>query len=85
MEATKNIHFAKTEGTVYHNTVTRWCKKFCLSCKHLDDQARSLRPKTVDFETMFETVEANLVSEELSISLSSVFCYLHDYDKNIWS
>ena len=50
-EVTKNICCVKgEEGLVDHNTKTRWFKKFLLSCKNLDDQARSARPKTMDSE-----------------------------------
>ena len=38
---TKNICCAKGNGTVDHNTITRWFKKFCLACKNLDNQAVS--------------------------------------------
>ena len=41
MEATKNIYCMKSKGAVDHSPVTRWFKKFCLSCKNLDYQARS--------------------------------------------
>ena len=40
-EATKNIRCAKREGTVDHITITRWFKKFYLSCKK--DRANSSR------------------------------------------
>ena len=40
VEATKNIDD--------HSTETRWFKIFGTSCKGLDNQARSSRPKTVD-------------------------------------
>ena len=32
-EATKNICYAKDEGTVDHSTVTKWFKKFYSGCK----------------------------------------------------
>ena len=47
MEATKNICYAKDEGTVDHSTVTRWFKKFCSGCNKLNDWVKSGMPKTV--------------------------------------
>ena len=45
-ETTKNLCCMKDEGAVDHSTITRYFKKFYWSCKNLDDQARSDRPKT---------------------------------------
>ena len=64
-------------------------KKFGSVYKNLNDQAWSGRPKTIDFEAMFKAI--NLVSStmrvsgELSISLSSVVCHLHNRDESIHS
>ena len=35
----------KEEGTVDRSSVTRWLKEFCSSCKNVNSQARSGRPK----------------------------------------
>ena len=59
-EATESC--TKGEGTVDHNTVTRWFKKVCLSCKNLDDQARLGRLEKVAFETMLQATEVNQAS-----------------------
>ena len=48
-EAIKNTCHAKDECAVDHSTVTRWFKKFYLSSKDLDDQAKSGKPKTMNF------------------------------------
>ena len=92
MEATKNICRTKDEGRgVDPSTVTRNFKKFYTSCKDFKDQAKSDRLKTMDSEAVFQAIEANLVnstqrvSDELSISQSSMICYLNKLGKNIWS
>ena len=46
-ETTNSICSAKSEGAVYHGTITRWFKKFCMGSKNLNDQAMSGRPKTI--------------------------------------
>ena len=46
MEAAKDICDAKSESSVDHHIVTRLFKRFCLSSKNLNDQARSTKPKT---------------------------------------
>ena len=48
VEANKNIYCVKGERAIDHNTVTKWLKKFCSVCKHLDKQAMSGMPKTMD-------------------------------------
>ena len=53
-EATNNFSRVKRKGTVEHNTVTRWFKKFCSGYKNFDDQERSGRPESVDSEAMFQ-------------------------------
>ena len=58
-EATKNICCTKSEGTVDHNTVTRWLKKNCLFYENLDNQAKSDR---LDSETMFKEYQTSLAS-----------------------
>ena len=45
-EATENIYYPKVKNVVDNSTVNRWFNKFCSSCKNLDDQARSGKPKT---------------------------------------
>ena len=78
-KVTKNICRVKSERVVEHRTVTSWFKKFCSSCKNLDNQAKPSRPKTVDFEAVLQAMESNMasstwrVSGELSISQYSVF------------
>ena len=52
VDATKNICFAKSEGAVDHNIITRCFQKFCWVCKNLRDQIWSGRPKTVDSEVI---------------------------------
>ena len=47
-DTTKNICFAKGDGTVDHNTVNRWSLIFRSDCKTLDNQVMSGRPKTGD-------------------------------------
>ena len=44
METTKNICYTKGEGTVDHNSITKWSNKFCMGGKNLYDHARSDRP-----------------------------------------
>ena len=67
----------ESESAVDHSTLTRWFKKFWSSCKNLDDQARSVRPKSVACKTLLQTIDVNLVSctqrvsGEPNISLSS--------------
>ena len=36
----KTLVVQKGEGSVDHNTVTRWLKKFGSDCKNLDNQAK---------------------------------------------
>ena len=36
--------------------------KFHSTCKNLDDQARSGRPKTMDYEAVLQTIDANRVA-----------------------
>ena len=52
-EVTKNICCAKVESTIDHRSVIRWFKKFRSGCKNLNDQTRSGRAKTVNYEAMF--------------------------------
>ena len=61
-KATENICCVKGEGSVDHSTVTRGLKKFCLGYKNLNDQAKSIGPKTIDSEAMQQAIEANLAS-----------------------
>ena len=91
MKAIKNICCAKGEGTVNHNAITRWFKKFCLVCKNLDGQAKLGRPKTRDSEAVLQAMELNLVSSiqsianKLGISQSCVVCHFHNLNKRIWN
>ena len=59
-EAPKNICHKKDE--VGRSTVTIWFKKFCIGCKNVYDEAMSGRPKSMDFETVLQVIEANLES-----------------------
>ena len=61
VEETKNISCTIGEDTVDHCSVTRLLKRLCLSCKNLKDQARLVRPKTMDSKAVFQAIEANLV------------------------
>ena len=77
-EVTKNICFAKGGATADYSTVSKWFKNFCSNCKSLNDQAKSDRSKTVDYEALFQASEANLVSStrgELGISQSPMFFF----------
>ena len=85
-ETTKNICCMKSEGTVDNSTVTRWFKKFYLSCKNVNNQARSKRSKTVNSKTVLQVIEVNPVTitqRESSISQSSVISHFHVLGKNI--
>ena len=85
IEAIKNIYCVKNEGTFNHITETRLFKKFNLSCKNLNNLARSGRTKTMP---KFQGIEANLarstrrVSGEVSISQFSVVHHLHNIGKS---
>ena len=52
----------KGEDAVGHRVVTRWFQKFCLVCKNLNNQARSNRPKNVNYVTILQAIDVNLVS-----------------------
>ena len=81
VEAIKNICFAKGEGGVK--------EKFRSSRKNLDDQARSGRPKTIDFEDVLLSIAVNPVSNtwrvsgELVILQFRVVNHLHNLGKSI--
>ena len=62
MKATKTIRYVKGEGTVYHNTESKWFKKFCLGRKNLNNQTSSSGLKTMDSESMLQAIEENLAS-----------------------
>ena len=62
MEDTKNICCAKGEVAVDHSTVTRWFKKFRLSCKNLNYRTRSGGLKSVDSEAELQIIEVNPTS-----------------------
>ena len=89
VEATKNVCYAKDEGTVDPSTMTRWFKIFQLGCKNLNNQARWSRSKTMDSEAVPQAIEVNLasstqrVSGKLIISQSNVVCNLHDLSKSM--
>ena len=87
-ESTKNICWAKGEGTVDH---LKGLKKFCSDKKNLDNQKELSKPKTMDSKVMLQAIETNLVSStrrvsgELGISQSNIIHHLHDHSKSIWS
>ena len=92
VEATQNSWRSKRWRCTWPQYIDpRWLKKFPLGCKNFDNQARSNRPKTVDFETVPWAIKANptsytwRVSVELGISQSSVVRHLHNLGKSIWS
>ena len=86
-ETTNSIRCAKDESVVDYNTVTRLFKKFCSDYKNLDNQARSSRFKSVDFEIVLLVIEPNpassaqRVSGELGISQFSVVRHFDDLCK----
>ena len=87
-EATKNICYAKGEGTADQSTVNREFKKFHSVCQILDDQVRSGRSKTMDSKTMLKAnpvSSTQRVSGKLNISQSSLVCYLYNLSKCIQS
>ena len=86
----RRICCAKNESTVHNSKVNRWFKKFCLACKHLDNQVSSGRPKTMDSLAMLYAIETNLasgtwrVSGEFHISQSSIVYHLCNLSSSIW-
>ena len=87
-EATKNICCAKCDGTVDHNTVTKWFKKFCSDFKNLDDQTRSGRCQNKNSKAVLQAIEENLtISTQYQVSSASqhpsMFCHLHNHGKCI--
>ena len=77
VEATKTICNAKGEGAVYHSTIIRGLKKFCLYCKNLDDKTSSVQPKT-----RFKSC-SSLGEYQTSLEASGVH-HLHSLSKSIW-
>ena len=76
MEATQNICWVKDEGAVHDSTVARLFKKFYLSCKDLNNQARwdSLKPLFPRPCSKTDTNLANrtwIVSGKIGILLAS--------------
>ena len=62
IETTKNI-YTKLEGVVDYNTVTRLLKSILFTgCKDPDDQARSSKPKTMNYDAVLQATETNPVS-----------------------
>ena len=59
---------AKGEGAVDYNLVSRGLKKFYKGCKNLDNQIRSVRPKTWDSLAVLQAIEANLASNTWRVS-----------------
>ena len=83
MEPIKNICCVKDDGVVDYSSITRWFKKFHSGCKNLNDSARSVRLKTEFAIEVKLLSHMQRVSGELSISLSSVVCCLHNLSKSI--
>lgn len=69
-EITKNICYPKGngEGAAGHSIVTRLFKKLRKVENDLNHQARSGRPKTVDFEVVFQNAEANPANNTRRVS-----------------
>ena len=63
-EATENICYEKCEGGGYPSALTRRFDKFCKGCNNFDDQVRSSKPKSVDFEAVLKAMEANSASKQ---------------------
>ena len=59
-------------------------EEILLTCKNLDNQGKSARPKSLGSEVVLQAIETNLVSStwgvsgELGITHSSVIPRLHD-------
>ena len=70
-ETTKNICCSKILDL---STITRWFNKFHSSCKNLNDQARSSRPRIIDFKAKLQ-----------AISQSNMFYHFHELNKSIRS
>ena len=64
--ATKTTKNICCEGIIGYSTVTKWFTKFCSGCKNPNNQARSVRPETVDSETVLQAIETNPVSSTQS-------------------
>ena len=62
LESDKSICCVKGKSAIDHSAVTRWFKKFGPDFKNHEDQGRSDMPKAVDFEVMFQAIEANPAS-----------------------
>ena len=79
-EETKNICCVKGKYELDHCTVIKLSKTFHSGCKNVDDQAKSGRPKTVDFEATVANLASSSrrVSGEFSISKYSVVFYFYD-------
>ena len=74
-KATKNIYSTRSESAIDHSTVTIWSQKFYSNRKNVDDQARSSRSKSVDFEA--DPVSSiRRVSGELCISVQCGWAYI---------
>ena len=68
VEATKNICCAKSGRVLNHKIITRLLKKFRSGYKNLTDQARSVRPKSVDSKAVLLAIEVNTVSSTQRVS-----------------
>ena len=71
---------AEANKSIYVKNQCSKVKKFRSSCKNHDDQARSGRPKTIDFVTVFQSIDK---SSELDISKLNVLTHLDNLDKGI--
>ena len=57
-EASKKIGVTQREDAVDHSTLSRWFKKFHLSCKNVDDQVNLGRLKNVNVQPVLQAIEA---------------------------
>ena len=82
METTKNTCYGKGEDALDHSAVKRWFKKFCTSCKNLNDQAKSDGPKIV-FQGWVSSYKSKSstkrVSNKFCILQSNMVCHLQNY------
>ena len=66
MEETKIIYCVKGEGAVNYIIGSRCFEKFRLDCKKLNDQVKSGKPKTVDFQGHDSSNRGKLTEEYLA-------------------
>ena len=64
-------------------TVTRWFTKFHLGCKNLNEQAKSVRFKTVDIGVMLQVIQQVAFGEYQASSAEKLYLTLPKYYKTI--